>query len=101
VRSRLLMPGALAMPANREALIGKFRNWFGEADCMELVAASCDLLGMRVAIGYRLRVHENGRWYAVAQQTYSRLGQGLIEHFDLLCSGFQLEPADRGDRGAS
>ncbi len=95
VRGRLLTPSALAMPVSREALVAKYQDWFADADYTELVSSSCDLLGTRVAIGYRLRLRENGRRYLVAQQTYSRLEQGLITHFDLLCSGFQPEPADR------
>lgn len=100
VRGRLLTPSALAMPLGRAALVNKFRGWFGEVERLELVSASCDQLGARVAIGYRLRVRESGHWYVVAQQTYSRLEQGLIAHFDLLCSGFQPESSDCVERGA-
>lgn len=101
VRGRLLTPSVLAMPMGRAEMVNTIRGWFGEAERLELVSASCDQLGERVAIGYRLRVGENRQRYVVAQQTYSRLEQGLIAHFDLLCSGFQPESSDCVERVAA
>lgn len=89
VRSRLLIPRGLLTPPDRAALIKAFQQWFDDADCFELEQADITQIGARLAISYRMRLHENDVWYTVEQQTYSYVQHGRIEQFDLMCSGFQ------------
>jgi hypothetical protein len=69
------------------------RTWFGDVDAAEVVASQIEQVGDRTSISYRLRVHEDGRWYSVAQRAFCECADGKIKTMDFLCSGFRPESA--------
>jgi hypothetical protein len=73
--------------------MSNYRRWFGDTDHFNIESSQITRVGDRLHIGYRIRLREGGLWYVVEQQTYSRLEDGSITRFDLLCSGFQPDEA--------
>jgi TusA-related sulfurtransferase len=92
-----LMPSvvfrALIPPGLREASSGDkatelILSWFSDASAVELLEQSIGTVGPRQRLSYRLAVVEEGQSYEVEQVGYLSVAGGLVERFDLLCSGF-------------
>ena len=89
VIGRLLIPGGLLTVYTSENLIKKISSWFGESDVFELLESTVFDMGGKMDVKYKFKGRENGGWYIVEQQTFSKITEGKISIFDLLCSGFQ------------
>src|SRR6476469_5235695 len=81
VACRLLIPSSLATPYDAATLVNYFRKWFGDADIFNIEDFQIAQVGDRLHVGYRFRVREDGLWYTVEQQTFSRLESGKIVRF--------------------
>ncbi len=92
VACRLLIPAGLLTPTGTPALIGRLRQWFGDADHLIMESRQITRVGASLHLGYRIRLREDGLPYTVEQQTYSKLEGDRITQFDLICSGFQPDP---------
>ncbi len=92
VACRLLIPVGLLTPVGTPALIGRLRQWFGDADHLTMESRQITQVGDSLHLGYRIRLREEGLPYVVEQQTYSKLEGDRITQFDLICSGFQPDP---------
>ena len=111
VRFRMLVPSELMTESDADGTIGRFIEWFGDADRFEVEAASSEEVEGRHAITYRFRLHDADGWQVIEQHLMLDVGDdGRISAIDLLCSGFRFisvgEQAgehhfDAGDRGCA
>ncbi len=89
VRMRALLPGGPVEVLGRAGVVARMRAWFAGCDAHEALESGTGRVGPRAYGFWRLRVRENGRWYAVGQHAYAVLDdEGLVTGLDLLCSGF-------------
>lgn len=89
VTARLLIPGGLLTVYTSDNLMKKINGWFIDSDIFELVDSTITDLGGKIGIKYKFKGRENSKLYIVEQQTFSKISDGRINSFDLLCSGFQ------------
>src|SRR5207253_6489205 len=83
-------PGELTGNAS---IAAKFRQWFGDADRLEVQQILIEALPDRLSARYRFRVHSEDGWEVVEQQTFLDVDEdGRIAAIDLLCSGFRPSP---------
>jgi TusA-related sulfurtransferase len=95
VRFRMLLPGGPATEAGADATIGRFVDWFAEADTFEIESSSVGEVEGRAAVTYRFRLHDAAGWQVIEQHLMLDLGaDGRVEAVDLLCSGFRSIAAD-------
>lgn len=90
---RLLLPYGLEEPKGRDVIVGHFKRWFGSASRFELISSNEEVVGPRHRITWRFNVEREGRHEVIEQLVYVDLGPQGIRELDLLCSGFQQEPA--------
>ena len=91
--ARFLLPHGLEEYAGRDAIVARFKSWFGPASTFELTASSEDAVGPRHRLLWRFSVVRDGSAREVIEQlVYLDLGPGGFERIDLLCSGFHMEP---------
>jgi ketosteroid isomerase-like protein len=91
VRFRALIPSALADPAGREDVVGRFKAWFDDGTDFEMVSSEIRKIVDRLHVSYRIHTREEGIWYWVEQQAYCEVRDGGITLMNLLCSGFRAE----------
>lgn len=104
VQARFLLPRGLEEHAGAEAIVRRFRDWFGAASAFELMASTQVAVGERERLSWRFDVVRNGQDHEVVEQVaYLELGPDGIEWMDLLCSGFQATASiyDTGDLGCA
>jgi hypothetical protein len=92
---------ALIPPGFREARVnysaaGLLRTWFQDADPLVLLSSEVRSIQDRLALSYRLRLHED-QWYVVEQRAYCDVSNGRIERMDLLCSGFRPDTVSQDE----
>jgi len=75
-------------------LVAKYHDWFDDYSNFRLEASRVALVGERLGVFYRLRLQNQGDWYAIEQQAYLNLKNGRVEKLRLLCSGFQPVGSD-------
>ncbi len=93
-RARFLLPHGLEEYAGRDAIVRRIESWFGSASVFDLTASSQEAVGPRHRLSWRFSVVRDGDLREVIEQlVYLDLGPDGIEGIDLLCSGFQIEPA--------
>lgn len=91
-QARLLLPRGLEEPVGREAIIGRFKDWFGSASEFELASSSEEMVGPRHRLSWRLSVvRQPGRKEDIEQIVFLNVGPDGIEQLDLLCSGFHVD----------
>jgi SnoaL-like domain len=88
VRFNALIPPGLRTATDASAATNYLKQWFGDADQLELLSSSVKTIEDRVHIAYRFRAHED-RWYVVEQHVFCTVRDGHIDRMDLLCSGFR------------
>jgi hypothetical protein len=88
VRFNALIPPGLRTATDRAGATNYLKQWFGDADQLELVSSNVEMVEDRLHISYRFRAHED-RWYLVEQHVYCTVDDGQIDRLDLLCSGFR------------
>ena len=91
VRFQALVPPGLRTAEDATAAAAHPRRWFGDADRFDLVASTVGRIGPRLRLSYRIRLREEGVWYAVEQQAYLDVGGDFIRSVEILCSGFVRE----------
>ena len=92
-RARLLLPYGLEEEVGGDAIVRRIESWFGSASEFELTSWSAETIGPRHRLTWRLRVmREGGIREDIEQLVFLDVGAGGIEHMDLLCSGFQMDP---------
>src|SRR5260370_1417579 len=87
VRFNALIPPGLRTATDRAGATHYLKQWFGDADELQLLSSNVDMVEDRLHITYRFRAHED-RWYVVEQHAYCTVADGHIDRMDLLCSGF-------------
>lgn len=98
-RFRYLIPPGPGEVAGPEAIHTKYRQWFGDADVLELKGTWVAPLPDRLSVRYRFLLHEPDGWKEVEQQTYLDVDEdGFIAAIDLLCSGFRPVPEPHDGR---
>jgi TusA-related sulfurtransferase len=95
VAFRALIPSGLREASNSDQATELILSWFSDASSMELLKRSTEMVGRRQRLSYRLAVVDEGQAYEVEQIGYLTVADGLVERFDLLCSGFQPVGVDR------
>ena len=81
--------GSFREQAGAADTVEQFRKWFDDAEPLELLDWSCDVVVDRIRISYRLAAREDGQWHVVEQQAYAAVGDEGITRIDLACSGFR------------
>ncbi len=100
-RFRYLVPPGPGELRGAAQVAAKFRQWFGEADALEVKSIRVEPLPGRTSARYRFMVHEQRGWEVIEQQTYMDVDEdGRIAGIDLLCSGFRPTTAPEDVRPA-
>jgi TusA-related sulfurtransferase/ketosteroid isomerase-like protein len=74
------------------------RDWFGDTDRRELLGSTVDMVGDRLALGYRLELTEaDGRRIIVQQHAAATIEGVRISDLSLVCSGFRPQPGADAD----
>jgi len=96
VRFRALLPRRTCEEQTAEAATGHLRDWFGEADTLQVLHSTADQVLDRLHVAYRLRLHDGANgWRVIEQHAYSDVQDGRIADMALLCSGFRPDPEIR------
>lgn len=90
VRFRALTPPAQLELNGPEAVIAKFRQWFGSWSEFAVLDAEIGQLGSRLSMRWRFWVRDDGIARVVEQHVFVTVADRIVT-FDLLCSGFQAE----------
>jgi SnoaL-like protein len=93
VEFRALVPPGLRERTGAEDAAALVAGWFADSTELDLVESQTEEVGDRLHVAYRFEGVEDGEPYVVEQHLYCVLAGGVIEHADLLCSGFR--PRDR------
>jgi TusA-related sulfurtransferase len=99
LRFRAIIPDeyvkASTAPGAREIV----QDWFGDTNQRELLGSTAEMVGDRLALGYRLELTEAGGRRIVVEQHVAATVDGVqISDLALVCSGFRPHP--RNDAGA-
>lgn len=87
---RALLPSGLVELAGADEVGAKFAAWFGAAEEFELVRSGGEAFADRLHFFYRLRTRRRGEFpKLVEQHIICTLGDGRINSFDLVCTGFR------------
>jgi TusA-related sulfurtransferase len=100
-RFRYLVPSGPAELSGAAEVTAKLRQWFGDADVLEVQDVLVEPLADRTSARYRFLLHDQDGWQVVEQQTYLDVdARGRIAAIDLLCSGFRPTGAPEGARSS-
>jgi hypothetical protein len=78
-----------------DAVVERFRGWYGTAAGLEVVRATHDTIATREAIAYRVRLRPSWapeQWHLIEQSGYVRVRAGRVSRLDLVCTGFHPLP---------
>jgi hypothetical protein len=99
VRFRLLVPKGPQEEAGVAATVGRFTDWFADADPVVLESCGVGDVAGRAAISYRFQLKKPEGWRVLEQHLMADVDEsGRSTAIDLLCSGFRapLEPVETG-----
>jgi hypothetical protein len=104
---RGLTPGQVWEARTADALVNDIilGSWFEPSDVIQRIeSVQQGRIGTRTRIGYRLRVQNAGGTFAVEQQAFCDLPDGVVTWLRVLCSGFVRvneldDPATAGSGG--
>jgi TusA-related sulfurtransferase len=89
-RFRYLIPPGPGETHGAAQVAATFRQWFGDADALQVRSIRVEPLPDRASARYRFLLHEPDGWKEVEQQLYVDVDEGgRIAGIDLLCSGFR------------
>jgi ketosteroid isomerase-like protein len=89
-RLRALVPSALRDDQGADAIVDRFRLWFGELEGFQLLDSATEEMADRVHVRYRLAGADPVDGPVVAeQQCYFLLEDGRIAAINSVCSGFR------------
>lgn len=97
VQFRGLIPSGLREARDSESASNLLHTWFGDADTLVLLASEVQTMHDRLALTYRLRLHED-QWYVVEQRVYCDVVNGRIQRMDLMCSGFRADTVSEDEQ---
>lgn len=89
VEFRALVPPGFRERAGAEDAAALVAGWFADSTELDLVESQTEEIGDRLHIAYRFEGVEGGEPYVVEQHLCCVLAGDVIEHADLLCSGFR------------
>lgn len=91
-RFRALVPSGPLERRGSEAITKTVSGWFGDADRLELLGGSSEMVADRLHIQYRFRAtYESRPPDLVEQQAFCIVEHGRIAGINLVCSGFRPE----------
>ncbi len=92
VRLRALVSRGLVELHGPEAVVDRFRSWFGETDAFDLLDATIGEVAGRLHLSWRVRLQAprlGEGWRVVEQQSYLTCAEsGSVARLDLLCTGY-------------
>lgn len=92
VHLRALVTRGLVELHGSDAVVAKFRYWFGDTDDFDLLDATIGDVAGRLHLSWRVRLRAprlGEGWRVVEQQAYVTNGEsGRIARLDLLCTGY-------------
>jgi hypothetical protein len=92
IRLRALLPGGSIEENGRDAVLGRFDDWFGSYDTVILSDVAGDDVGDRVVVHYKLTFDPDGERRVLTQTVVCSMYDGLVRRMDLVCSGFRTLP---------
>lgn len=97
-RMRALLPSELVEAIGPQAIVERFRAWFGEADPFEMLSAAVEPVADRSMLRYRLRLRRPGasEETVIEQHVVCAASNGAVDALDLLCTGFRPVSATGG-----
>ena len=99
LRFRAIIPDVYVEASTATGAREIVQDWFGDTDQRELVGSTAEMVGDRLALGYRLGLTEAGGRRIIVEQHVAATFDGMrIRDLALICSGFRPRPRD--DAGA-
>ncbi len=98
IRCRALTPGAYRESMTAAGARALVEDWFGETVQRELIGSRVELVGDRLALGYRLELTEDGERRVVEQHVAATVDGATFRDLAVVCSGFR--PLARAPGGA-
>jgi TusA-related sulfurtransferase len=95
VRFRAIIPHEYQDASTASGAREIVEGWFGDTTQRELLGSTVEMVGDRLALGYRLELMEAGERHIVEQRVAANVNGGRIRDLALLCSGFR--PRGRDD----
>jgi hypothetical protein len=89
IRLRALLPGGPIEEHGRDAVLGRFDDWFGSYDTVVLTEVAGDDVGDRVLVHYKLVFDPDADRRVLTQTLVCTVRDGLVGRMDLVCSGFR------------
>jgi hypothetical protein len=89
IEFRALVPPGFRERTGAEDAAALVAGWFADSTELDLVESQTEEIGDRLHIAYRFEGVEDGEPYVVEQHLCCVLAGDVIEHADLLCSGFR------------
>ena len=97
---RALVPSGFKESIGSDAVAARLESWFAEAESLTVVSKKMSHVSDRLRVQYRFDEHyPDGDSELIEQDAYCGVREGRIDSIDLLCSGFQPDPAS-GERSA-
>jgi hypothetical protein len=88
IRFRALLPPMELELIGPDAVIDKFRQWFGSRPEFAVLDTEIGQVGPRLSMRWRVRVRDEGGEQVVEQHAFLTVVERIVI-LDLLCSGFQ------------
>lgn len=92
VRFRALTPSHVWAHFGAASAVATIRDWFGDAQRMDLMASRIEHVGDRLSLSYLLRVQETDVRELCEQRAYRITAGDRISDISMICSGFRPEP---------
>jgi TusA-related sulfurtransferase len=89
VRFRAIIPDEYQEAATAAGARALVEDWFSGTDPRELLGSTVELVGDRLALGYRLELIEAGERRIVEQHVAAAVDGALFRDLALVCSGFR------------
>jgi TusA-related sulfurtransferase len=89
VRFRALIPRECQEASTAAGARAFIEDWFGESDQRKLLGSTVDLVGDRLALGYRVELVEAGERRIVEQHVAAAVEGRQLRDLAIVCSGFR------------
>jgi len=89
VRFRALIPRECQEASTVAGARAIIEDWFGESEQRKLLGSTVDLVGDRLALGYRLELVEAGERRVVEQHVAAAVEGRTLRDLAIVCSGFR------------
>ena len=88
-RFRAIVPGGYQEASTAAGARALIEDWFSGTNRRVLLGSRVDVVGDRLALGYRLELTENGRQRIVEQHIAAAVDSASFRDLALVCSGFR------------